>query len=475
VTRRRVGAALAWVVLMMAVATAATSGAGANTATAGNSRAPLPFAMDPYPSTYRPLPRTDTLIVGATVLDGAGRRIDDGDILLRDGKIAAVGHGLKAQGVKTVDAHGRWVTPGIIDVHSHDGVFSIPQTSGDSDSSDVAELSDPDAANTWIEHAVNAQDPAFSAALRSGVTTLQILPGSTPLFSGRSVIVKPVPAADVYAMKFPGARQGLKMSCGENPKSFFGEKGRAPNSRQGEIALVREAFLEARDYLQAWRDYENGARATPPERDLKLDTLAGVLNGDIAVHMHCYRAGDLTTMLDVAAEFGFQIRAFHHAGDAYKVVDPLKKAGTCIAVWSDWWGFKMELVDAIRENAAIVDAAGGCVMMHSDSATVGQRLTIEAAKAAAAGRRAGLNMPPEHIIRWVTSTPAKALGLDDRIGTLAPGRNADVVVWSGDPFSIYTKADLVYIDGALAYDRSNPQRTEGPDLLLGRPESGVKP
>src|ERR1700733_4332023 len=353
-------------------------------------RVPLPFTLDPYPSTYEPLPRTDMLIVGATILDGAGQRIDNGDVLVRDGKIAAVGQRLKAKGVTTIDAHGRWVTPGIIDVHSHDGVYSLPQTSGDIDSSDVAEISDPDVADTWIEHAVNAQDPAFSAALRSGVTTMQILPGSTPLFSGRSVIVKPVPAADVYGMKFPGAGQGLKMACGENPKSYFGEKGRAPNSRQGEIALVRAAFLKAQEYLQGWRDYESGARATPPERDLKMDTLAAVLTGDIAVHMHCYRSGDMTTMLGVAAEFGFRIRAFHHAAEAYKVVDQLKKAGTCVAVWSDWWGFKMELVDAIRENAAIVDAAGGCVMMHSDSATVGQRLTIEAAKAAAVGRRIGL-------------------------------------------------------------------------------------
>ena len=451
---------------------AAPSGA---LATNGTTRIPLPFATDPYPSTYEPLPRTDTLIVGATVLDGAGRRIDGGDVLVRDGKIIAVGHGLEAKGVTVIDAHGRWVTPGIIDVHSHDGVFSIPMTSGDSDSSDVAELSDPNAADTWIEHAVNAQDPAFSAALRSGVTTLQILPGSTPLFSGRSVIVKPVPAPDVYAMKFPGAGQGLKMACGENPKSYFGEKGRAPNSRQGEIAMVREAFMKAQNYLQGWRDYESGARAEPPPRDLKLDTLAAVLTGDIAVHMHCYRSSDLATMLDVAAEFGFQIRAFHHAGDAYKVVDQLKKAGTCVAVWSDWWGFKMELVDAIRENAAMVDAAGGCVMMHSDSATVGQRLTIEAAKAAAAGRRAGLNMPPEHIIRWVTSTPAKALGLDDRIGTLAQGRNADIVIWSGDPFSIYTKADQVFIDGALAYDRSKPGKVAGSDLLLGTTGAEAQP
>jgi imidazolonepropionase-like amidohydrolase len=464
--------ALGWRPFMLMVAAACLSVAASDIGAAEvSSRIPLPFVTDPYPSTYRPLPRTDTLIQGATILDGAGHRIDNGDVLIRNGKIVAVGLGLSAGAATVINANGRWLTPGIIDVHSHDGVFSIPYTSGDVESSDVAELSDPNAADTWIEHAVNTQDPAFSAALRSGVTTLQILPGSTPLFSGRSVIVKPVPVADVRAMKFPGAGQGLKMACGENPKSYFGEKGRAPNSRQGEIALVREAFLKAQEYLQGWRDYESGSRPTPPTRDLKLDTLAAVLTGDIAVHMHCYRSGDMSTMLDVAAEFGFQIRAFHHATEAYKIVPQLKKAGTCVAVWSDWWGFKMELEDAIRENAAIVDAAGGCVMMHSDSATVGQRLTIEAAKAAAVGRRVGLKLPPEHIIGWVTSAPAKALGLDDRIGTVATGRNADLVIWSGDPFSIYTHADQVFIDGALAYDRANPHSSQGPDLLLGRPES----
>ena len=430
---------------------------------------PLPFTTDPYPSTYQHLARTDTLIRGGVVLDGLGHRIDNADVLLRDGKIAAVGHGLNAANATVINARGRWVTPGIIDVHSHNGVFGLPYTSGDLESSDVAELSDPNAADTWIEHAVNPQDPAFPVALRSGVTTLQILPGSTPLFSGRSVILKPVPAADVRAMKFPGAVQGLKMACGENPKSYFGEKGRAPNSRQGEVALVREAFLQARDYLQGWRDYESGARAQPPTRNLKLDTLAGVLTGDIPVHMHCYRSSDMTTMLGVAAEFGFTIRAFHHATEAYKIIPQLKSAGTCAAVWSDWWGFKMELEDAIRENAAMVDAAGGCVMMHSDSAFVGQRLTIEAAKSAAVGRRIGLNLPPEHIIQWVTSTPAKALGLGDRIGAIAAGRNADVVIWSGNPFSIYAHADQVFIDGAMLYDRSNPRTVQEPDLLLGRP------
>lgn len=431
-----------------------------------------PFTVDPYPTTYTAPAPTDTLIVDVTLLDGAGGRIDHGEILLRDGRIAAVGRGLPRQGVTILEGKGRWVTPGIIDVHSHNGTYVLPLTSLDRKASDVSETSDPNVADTWVEHAVNPQDPAFAVALRSGVTTLQVLPGSTPLFSGRSVVVKPVPATNVRAMKFPGAVQGLKMSCGENAKSYFGDKDEAPNSRQGELAIIREAFLRAQEYRDEWREYARGKSKKPPRRDLKLDTLAGVLDGDIPVHMHCYRASDMSIMLGMAEEFGFRIAAFHHATEAYKIAPQLRQAGTCVAVWSDWWGFKMELQDAIRDNAAMSDAAGVCTMMHSDSPVVGQRLQIEAAKAAGAGRRAGLNLPPERVIQWITSTPAKVLRLGDRIGTLAPGFNADVVLWSGDPFSIYSKADRVFIDGAVVYDSSDPARSPESDFGLGRPEMG---
>jgi imidazolonepropionase-like amidohydrolase len=445
----------------------------AATAVYGASR-PMPdFAADPYPSTYRPLPAVDTLIVGVTVLDGAGARIDDTDVLMKAGRIVSMGHDLPRDGVTVVEGRGRWLTPGIVDVHSHNGTFVLPLTSLDQKSSDVSETSDPNAAGTWVEHAVNAQDPAFAVALSSGVTTLQIVPGSVPLFAGRSVVVKPVPATDVYAMKFPGARQGLKMSCGENAKSHFGEKDDAPNSRQGEIEIIRDAFLRAKHYREQWREYSRGKAKQPPERDLELDTLVGVLEGQIPVHMHCYRSSDMAVMLELADEVGFHIAAFHHAADAYKMPAQLRSHDTCIAVWSDWWGFKMELLDGIRENAAMVDAAGGCVMMHSDSPIVGQRLAIEAAKAAAAGRRAGIAIAPEHLIRWVTSAPARVLGLGDRIGKVAPGFNADVVIWSGDPFSIYTHADQVFVDGALAYDRSKP--APPPDFALGRPGMEAAP
>ena len=427
-----------------------------------------PYLRDIFPSTYRPLPRADTLIVHATILDGAGHRIDDGEVLMRDGKVAAIGHDLDRTGAAVTDAHGRWVTPGLIDIHSHNGTYVVPLSTIDEKSSDVSELSDPNAAGTWIETAINPQDPAFPLALAGGVTTLQVLPGSDPIFGGRSVILHPITATTMQAMKFPGAGQGLKMACGENPKGENAELRRGPTSRQGEITYIREAFGKARHYMHEWDEYRAGKGDDAPDDDPKLDTLAAVLNGAIQVQMHCYRADEMAVMIDLSHQIGFKIAAFHHAVEAYKIAPLLAAQDICAAVWSDWWGYKMEALDGIRENAAFVDAAGGCAMMHSDSPVLGQWLNVEAGKAAAAGRRAGLALPPEHVIAWITSNPARALGLADRIGSLLPGKHADVVIWSGDPFSVFSRAEIVFIDGARAYDRADPRYRPTGDFVLGR-------
>ena len=339
----------------------------------------------------------------------------------------------------------------------------------DAQASDVAELSDPNTAGVWIETAIDPQDPAFAHALASGVTTLQVLPGSTPVFGGRTVILHPVRAVTIQAMKMPDAPQGMKMACGENPKSYDSEKNRGPTSVEGEIAFIREAFAKAATYKAGWDRYVTGATRDAPEDDPRLDTFAAILEGRIAVHMHCYRASEMAVMLDLSRDIGFRIAAFHHAVEGYKIAPLLVSRGVCAAVWSDWWGFKVEALEGIRENAAFIDAAGGCVMMHSDSPFLGQWLNVEAGKAAAAGRRAGLALPPEHVIAWITSNPAKALGLADRIGALTPGLDADVVLWSADPFSVYSHPDLVFIDGAVAFDRSAPP--PAPDFQLGREPS----
>lgn len=428
-----------------------------------------PWKADPFPSTYRPLPRSDFLITHAVVLDGTGKRINDGEVLVRDGRVVAIGaHLPDTAGARAIDAHGRWVTPGVIDVHSHDGTYVQPLTDIDSDSSDVSELDDPNVADTWIETAINVQDTAFLRALEGGGTTLQVLPGSSPIFGGRSVILHPIPATTVAAMKIPDAPAGIKMACGENPKSEDADAKRGPTSRQGEVAYIRQALSDAREYQAARERFAAGRSSIEPKRDLKMETLLGVLAGDIRINMHCYRSDDMATMLSVAQEFGFRIGSFHHAVEAYKIPALLRASGTCAAVWGDWWGYKMEALDAVRANAPLLDRAGVCVVMHSDSPQSGQRLNIEAAKANGAGRAAGIDVPPERMIRWITSNSARVLGLGDRIGTLAPGYDADLVLWSGDPFSVYTRADLVVIDGAVAYDRANPPAHSTSDFELGR-------
>ena len=442
------------------------------------------------------MPSAPTLIRGGTVLTGTGKRLDGADVLIVNGRIEAVGANLRApEGASVIDAAGRWVTPGIIDIHSHLGVYPSPGLKALQDGN---ELTSPVTPNVWAEHSIWPQDPGFETALEGGVTTLEILPGSGNLIGGRSVVVKNVHATTYQAMKFPGAQQGLKMACGENPKRVYGNKGQAPSTLMGNVAGYRQAFADAQDYRRQWEKYDRelaeyqkksakdgtgsdsgDKKATPPmppKRDLKLETLADVLKGDIRVQMHCYRSDEMATMLDVADEFGFKIVAFHHAVEAYKVADLLASKGVCAAMWADWWGFKVEAYDGIQENIAIVDApAGSCAMLHSDSEDGIQRLNQEAAKAMSRGVRAGLDIPPERAIRWLTTNPAKALGLDDRIGALEAGKNADVVIWNRNPFSVYALADEVYIDGNLTFDRAHPPRKPPSDFLLGQPNEEGAP
>jgi imidazolonepropionase-like amidohydrolase len=391
--------------------------------------------------------------------------MDGADVLMRDGRIAAIGENLALGDAELVDASGRWITPGIIDVHSHLGVYPSPNVDAHADGN---EATAPNTAEVWAEHSVWPQDPGFVTALAGGVTALQILPGSANLFGGRSVTVKNVPGQSVMDMKFPGAPYGLKMACGENPKRVYGvAKQVFPMTRMGDVAGYRAAFAKAADYRQKWQEYREGVRPQQPDRDLELETLARVLDGEIAVHHHCYRADEMAQVLDVAREFGYTVASFHHATEAYKIADVLAANEVCASIWADWWGFKMEALDGIRENAALLHKAGACVIIHSDSATGIQRLNQEAAKAMASAVRMGVSVDEAEAIRWVTENPARALGIADRTGTLAPGKMADVVVWDGNPFSVYTRAEQVYVDGALLYDRSDPARRPENDFTLG--------
>jgi imidazolonepropionase-like amidohydrolase len=434
--------------------------------------APVEFPPDAFPSTYQPLPAQTSLIQHATSSSGTGTRIDDGAVLLRDGKIAAIGKQLEAPaGAVVIDAKGKYITPGLIDVHSHLGVYPSPSVAITGNGN---EMTNPNTSQVMAEHSVWPQDPGFNTARAGGVTTLEILPGSGNLIGGRGVVLKNVPATTVQAMKFPDAPYGLKMACGENPMRVYGARHQFPSTLMGDVAGYRQAFADAQAYDSEWQAWEAKVKAkgradagAPPKRDLGKETLAEVLDGKILVQMHCYRADEMAALLDVAQEFGFKIAAFHHAVEAYKIPHLLAQTNTCAAMWADWWGFKMEAWDGIRANLAMVDAGGACALIHSDDENGIQRLNQEVTKAWAAGRRAGLDISKEHAVMWMTLNPAKVLGLADRIGSLEPGKDADVVLWSSDPFSVYARTEKVFLDGAVVYDRADPQRQSKSDFMLG--------
>jgi imidazolonepropionase-like amidohydrolase len=433
--------------------------------------APILVNQDPYPSTYVRYPGVATVIRHATVFDGDGRRIDNGTVVFAEGVVQAIGGPELASpaGAVEIDGTGKWVTPGIIDIHSHLGDYPSP---GVESLSDGNEATSPVRPEVWAEHSVWPHDPGFSRALiNGGVTTLQILPGSANLFGGRSVVVMTVPARTTQGMKFPGAPYGLKMACGENPKRVYGSKGNMPQTRMGNIALARQTWIKAQAYKRKWDKYE-AKGGDMPERDLAMDTLRGVLEGKILIQNHCYRADEMANMIDMSHEFGYKVTAFHHAVEAYKIADILAREGICAAMWSDWYGFKMEAYDAIKENIPLVHNAGACAIVHSDDPNGIQRLNQEAAKALADGRRVGINISDEVAWEWLSRNPANGLGILDRTGTLTPGKMADVVLWNGNPFSDYTRPERVWIDGALMYDANDPKRRPVSDFELGQPGEG---
>jgi imidazolonepropionase-like amidohydrolase len=273
-------------------------------------------------------------------------------------------------------------------------------------------------------------------------------------------------------MKFPGAPYGLKMACGENPKRTYGEKGRMPSTRMGNIALDRATWAKALEYKRKWDKYEKEG-GEPPARDLAMDTLRDVLEGKILVHNHCYRADEMANMIDMSKEFGYRVTAFHHAIEAYKIADLLAANGICAAVFADQYGFKMEAYDGVSENMALLYSAGVCVMIHSDEHNGVQRLNQEVGKAIAAGRRAGINIPDEVAWEFLSYNPAKALGIAAQTGSLRPGKMADMVLWNGNPFSVYTRPEEVWVDGALLFDAYDPKLRPVSDFELGQPGEGA--
>lgn len=464
--------AAAWACAIGALLSACATTAP-TTPTATVDKKPLPVekpGADPYPSTYQAPKSEPTAIINATILTATGEKFVGGTLLFAGGKIVAVGKQMTVpEGYKVIDASGKWVTPGVIDTHSHLGVFPSPSVQGHADGNENV---DPNTAQVWAEHSIWPQDPGFDRARAGGVTSLLILPGSANLFGGRGVVIKNVPAVTTQAMKFPGAPYHLKMACGENPKGRYGSRGRSPATRMGNVAGFRKAWIDAAEYAKKWETYEKkrkaGENAEAPKRDLGLETLAGALKGEILVQNHCYRADEMAVMIDLSKEFGYKTTAFHHAVEAYKIPELLKANDVCVAIWSTRWGFKMEAYDGIEENAAILAKHGACFAIHSDDARLVQRLNIESAIALSTARRAGLDVPETEAVKWFTINAAKVMGVADTTGSLEPGKMADVVIWSRNPFSIYALVEKVFIDGGLAYDSSDKRYQHVSDIELGQ-------
>jgi len=444
-------------------------GGCAGTATskpAAKSNAAVRWNADPYPSTYKPYAGAPTVIRNATIYDGEGGRIERGTVFMSGGTITAIGGPELAvpADVTVIDGTGKWVTPGIIDAHSHLGNYPSPAVDAHSDGN---EATGPVRPEVWAEHSVWPQDPGFSRALANGgVTSLLILPGSANLFGGRAVALKNVPARTMQGMKFPGAPHSMKMACGENPKRVYGSRNQMPQTRMGNMAVNRQTWARAVEYK---RKVDKGETVA---RDLAMETLGGVLAGQILVQNHCYRADEMANVIDMSKEFGYKVTAFHHAVESYKIADLLAREGICSAMWADWWGFKMESYDAINENIPLVHNAGGCAIVHSDDPNGIQRLNQEAAKALADGRRMGIAISDEVAWRWLSYNPAKAMGIEARTGSLKVGKMADVVLWNGNPLSVYVRPERVWIDGALLYDANDPRRRPVSDFELGQTGEG---
>ena len=477
-----------------------------------------------FPSLDTPL----VALVGGTVMTATGATYEHGVVIFEDGRLTAVGDASDItipSGARVIDTTGRFVTPGIIDTHSHMGVYPVPDVDAHGDGNEATE---PVTAYVRAIDSFWPQDAALGRALAAGITTIQILPGSANLIGGAGETIKMHLGRTATEMVFPAAPSTMKMACGENPKRVYGGHDAFPSTRMGNVAGYRRAFQAAIEYGASWAEWQENHRAwaireelwerhqsevmeaidaaaaseavssgagssapaeeteedaaedpgpapNPPARDFGAELLLGAIEGRVLVQMHCYRADEMARMIEVSREFGFRIRSFHHAVEAYKIRDLLAAEEISISTWADWWGFKMEAFDAIPENIALLTESGVRAVVHSDDAMLVQRLNQEAGKALTAGREAGVALTEEQALQWITINPAWTLGIADQTGSLEVGKMADVVVWSANPFSVYAHADLVYVDGVLEHDRLRDGVGHRSDFELGLDLGIVEP
>lgn len=400
-----------------------------------------------------PLGAEVTVIRNATIMSESSKGTFKGSILVRDGKIAEVGENvLVPQGATVIDAAGQWVIPGIIDCHSHIAVDGNVNEGSVSVSSMVN-----------IKDVINPEDIAIYRALAGSVTSANILHGSANSIGGQTIVIKTRWGKDAQGLIFEGAKPGIKFALGENPKRAGNPEGgrgaaptnaRYPATRMGVEDTIREAFNEAKQYKAEWDAYDAAVKAgqqpIPPRKDLKLEALKEVLEGKRFVHAHCYRSDEILMLIRVADDYGFKIKTFQHVLEGYKVANEIAAHGAGASTFSDWWGYKMEAIDAIPYNAALMAKKGIVVSLNSDDAELMRRLNTEAAKAMKYG-----GVSREDALAMVTLNPAKQLAIDNRVGSIEVGKDADIVIYDKDPLSNFSKVQKVLIDGQKYFDRDN--------------------
>ncbi|HNU06943.1 MAG TPA: amidohydrolase family protein [Pyrinomonadaceae bacterium] len=392
----------------------------------------------------------ETLIRNATILTAANGTLENSDILIQNGKIAKIGKNLKAgANAVFVDATGKFVTPGIIDCHSHSMLDAINEGS-----LSVTSM-------TGVRDALNPKDITIYRALASGVTAANLLHGSANSIGGKNVVVKFKWGHPVEDYPIQDAPAGIKFALGENPKRTHGtvqagQTPRYPRTRMGVMETIRDAFLRARDYKRSWDDFKAGKTKIEPRRDLELEPLVEVIEGKRLVHAHGYRSDEHLNLLKIADEFGFRVATLQHGLEAYKIAPEIAKRGTGVSIFTDYWSYKFEAYDTIPYNAYILWKAGVVVSINSDDDERMRRLNIDAAKVMRYG-----GVPEQDALRMITLNPAKQLGIDKRTGSIEVGKDADLVIWNGHPFSVYSRPEMTFIEGDVYFDRAKDiaQRT----------------
>ena len=387
--------------------------------------------------------KNDVLIKNATVMTAVKGTLQNTDILIQNGKITKIGKGLTApSGVRVIDATGKYVTPGIIDCHSHSMLDSINEGS-----LSVTSM-------TRTRDMLNPTDIAIYRALAGGVTAANLLHGSANPIGGQNTTVKFKWGHPVEDYPIADAPPGIKFALGENVKrsTSFAPPGtpvRYPRTRMGVIETMRDAFLRARNYKQAWDDYKAGKTKVPPRKDLELDPLVEVLEGKRLVHAHGYRSDEHLNLMLLADEFGFRVATLQHGLEAYKIAPEIAKHGTGVSIFTDSWSYKLEAYDAIPYDAYILWKNGVNVSINSDSDERMRRLNLDAAKVEKYG-----GVPEEEALKMITLNPAKQLGIDKRTGSIEVGKDGDIVIWNGHPFSVYSRVETTIIEGETYFDRA---------------------